>query len=529
MRHTLLRARTAARMEPLEGRRMLSLTPTLTLNNPNSTGDGGSHGGHDANAIHVDDDRQQCPDAEFTSIQAAVVAAPPFSTIYVCPGVYREEVVVPKPLTLLGSSHDRSAAHSTRGEDPQHDSIIEPPVVPITSIATGLVRLAADDIVFDGFVVQKNIAGPGIYTSPLFSGYSIERNTIQENVFGLYLHAAGPDQTIVEGNWFDANNQPGSSSGDGIYSDQGLRDVLVQRNVFTNHASASMVFTSVPPTFNEDITVRRNAIIDDNAIVVINTRNVLVEKNFIRRTDGSGIFDGGGNVNVLIDSNLLDETGRSGIVVASDFAPASTGVLVTRNLVGDAGRNGILLYTANGVRVKRNIVLRSALDGIQVTNSSNNLVADNLSLHNGRDGIRVGIEIENPPQSPTPVSVNNKIISNTMRKNLEHDAHDDTVGGGTAGTANYWIDNNCKTENRPGLCGNPHDDHDDEFYAAQEQSYSTALSADPLVGGEIVIPTFDVPEETAVPPLPDLDILGIVPDALIRSGSDKPWLDAEHA
>jgi hypothetical protein len=38
----------------------------------------------------VDDDRKQCPDAQFTSIQAAVDHAEPWDTIVVCAGVYQE-------------------------------------------------------------------------------------------------------------------------------------------------------------------------------------------------------------------------------------------------------------------------------------------------------------------------------------------------------------------------------------------------------------------------------------------------------
>ena len=38
----------------------------------------------------VDDDHMQCPNATFTSINAAVIAAAPGDTIKVCPGIYRE-------------------------------------------------------------------------------------------------------------------------------------------------------------------------------------------------------------------------------------------------------------------------------------------------------------------------------------------------------------------------------------------------------------------------------------------------------
>ena len=524
MRTSLVRARDAARLEPLEGRRLLSLTPTVTVADPTAPSGGcGCGGGHDAYTFHVDDDRQQCPDAEFTSIQAAVLAAPPFSTIYVCPGVYNEQVMVPKTLTLLGSSHDRSDARSADGPDPQHDSIVQFPT-PVT----GVFWLRADDIELDGFVIQGNTRGPGIYAEPMSSGYCIEYNFIRDNVFGLYLNSSGVKQTVVSRNDFNANNRPGAASGDGIYSDQGLHNALVEQNYFTNHLVAAMVYTTggVPASTNQGIVVRKNAIIDDASVVFFNSLDVRVEQNFIRRNRGSGIFLGGGNNTVFVDNNLIQESGSTGInVTGAVGAGTTTGVVVTRTRIADAGRgvaavaaNGVSVNRTDGAVVRRNIILRANTDGIRLTSANSNLIADNLALHNGRDGIRVG------PPPPAPQSMNNQIVSNTMRMNGEHDAHDDTVGGGTAGTANFWVDNNCKTENRPGLCGHSHDD--DATFAAQEQSYGTSLSSDPVVGGDVVIPTFDLPPESELPLLPELDVLGLVPDVL-TSSSDKPWLDAE--
>jgi len=49
----------------------------------------------------------------------------------------------------------------------------------------------------------------------------------------------------------------------------------------------------------------------------------------------------------------------------------------------------------------------------------------------------------------------NTIERNVIRQSGEHDAHDDSVGAGTGGTANLWMENKCETENRPELCKNP--------------------------------------------------------------------------
>jgi hypothetical protein len=77
------------------------------------------------NVWTVDDDRAQCPNAQFTSIQTAVEAAAPWDTINVCDGVYQEQstplnhnanpvqsgarngLTITKPLTIRGTGADR--------------------------------------------------------------------------------------------------------------------------------------------------------------------------------------------------------------------------------------------------------------------------------------------------------------------------------------------------------------------------------------------------------------------------------------
>ena len=39
----------------------------------------------------VDDDKADCPNARFTSIQAAVDQAAPWDTVVICPGLYLEQ------------------------------------------------------------------------------------------------------------------------------------------------------------------------------------------------------------------------------------------------------------------------------------------------------------------------------------------------------------------------------------------------------------------------------------------------------
>jgi parallel beta-helix repeat protein len=73
-------------------------------------------------------------------------------------------------------------------------------------------------------------------------------------------------------------------------------------------------------------------------------------------------------------------------------------------------------------------------------NAAGNSIQSNLIWQSSRDGIRA------------EVSSNNTIERNIVVNSAEHDAHDDSNGTGTAGTANLWTDNLCGSENRLGLC-----------------------------------------------------------------------------
>jgi len=46
----------------------------------------------------------------------------------------------------------------------------------------------------------------------------------------------------------------------------------------------------------------------------------------------------------------------------------------------------------------------------------------------------------------------NQFSENHMSDNVTHDCHDNSAGAGTAGTANFWINDQGATQNRPGLC-----------------------------------------------------------------------------
>jgi parallel beta-helix repeat protein len=59
---------------------------------------------YNGTTLIVDDDKVQCPTAGYTTIQSAVDAASPNSSIVVCPGTYPEQITITKPVQIYGQN-----------------------------------------------------------------------------------------------------------------------------------------------------------------------------------------------------------------------------------------------------------------------------------------------------------------------------------------------------------------------------------------------------------------------------------------
>jgi parallel beta-helix repeat protein len=384
----------------------------------------------DPQTIVVGDGVHPCPNAIFTgptSIQQAILFAhanPAVNRIRACPGSYAGPVAIDIPLTLQATRNGQASEcfQAPEPANPSEEAIIE------SASVTGTVNITANDVVLDGFTVQGNTAGEGIYTSPSYSGYRILHNVVQNNVFGLYFNASGSEQSLVRQNCFRNNNQAGAASGNGIYSDQGLQNGLIASNLFTGDTNASVILTNTgAPTSN--ITISHNNILNDSSIALFRGSEITVDHNRSINPSGSAIFAGGVS-GALIAYNILqgNATSGNGISLRTDVGfptPDNQNIVVTKNKVTGFPNNGIRLGAG----------------------THDNTVSRNVSHSNLLDGIFV-----------TDLASNNTIRENHMRDNKRYDCEDVTAGTGTAGTANFWTENHGHTENRPGLCRHQSDD-----------------------------------------------------------------------
>ncbi len=386
--------------------------------------------------LRVDDDRAQYPNAPYTTISEAVAAAQPGDTIRVYPGTYHESVTVPITLKFVAENHKGAV-------------IVDP-----AALGAGF-NVQANRVSISGFTVQDAQGNAGISLSRSFSGYDIERNILRDNTIGIYLNSNGARTSVVSHNFFLHNNAAGAASGNGIYSDQGVSNVRIEGNFFTGQENAAMIFVGNGAAEQDqfNLRIKGNYLSHDAPLIFVNMHNSQIRDNVSIGSIGSGIFFGGGVHNVQVISNTLVNGAFTGINLRTDpvdypvTAPNSAN-LIKDNRIRGFGDSGIRLREgAFGNVVEDNRVSGNGTagdpttgDGISLEDAQNNRIRHNRVENNRRDGIRVDAD-----------SAGNLIDHNRLRNNGEFDADDESIGSGTAGTANTWKHNKGKTQNRPGL------------------------------------------------------------------------------
>jgi hypothetical protein len=367
-----------------------------------------------------------CPGATYPTINAAVAVAAPGDTIKVCAGTYTENVVVTKPLTFLGAQAGKDARFRN---NPSQESIVNNGAGDFTLSGT------ANDVKIDGFTLSGAGAPPALswaYGIAAFQGSSglvVVNNVLQGNSEGMnYQNPDSTKPSRVQYNAFK-NNTAGSPTfagerGTGVFISNGpANNSSIVDNYFTGHTETAINFAG-SPVRSVGLVVKRNVSVDDSTFVVaINSDGAVVAQNAVyvspSAANGTGILDFGANNNLSIDSNLIyggAASGTSGVRIADFVGSPSTNTTVTNNRIANR-YNGVRL-TAGTSTITGNGISGSKNDGILAQSGGNQLLRNNVS-------------------------------SSTV-----HDCEDQTVGTGTAGTANQWIGNVGQSNNSkpPAIC-----------------------------------------------------------------------------
>jgi parallel beta-helix repeat protein len=346
-----------------------------------------------------------CPGAAFTTIQSAIDAAGATDRIDVCAGTYPEQLTIPagkdglvlRATTALAAIIQAPASMADPGD---------------------IVRVnAARDVTIEGFTISGPLPDALFCSTYTRTGVRVD----------------GAGSARVRGNHITEIR----SATDFYRGCENGVSILVGRQ------SESEVGT---------------ATIEDNTIDAYQKTGIVVEN------DGSSAIITGNRVigdgpNLVIGQNGIEiSLGADGFVgqnwVAGQIyspSPAASGLIfylagrVTAigNQVRDADY-GIWTLDTAGSRIEDNVVSSCTADGIALgedtIGTTNAVVTGNESHDNGEDGLFV-----------SSLSKDNAIVDNRLFADRGLDAEDDSVGHGTAGTANRWHGNRCKTDNHGGL------------------------------------------------------------------------------
>jgi parallel beta-helix repeat protein len=234
----------------------------------------------------VDNDRADCPRADFTMIQAAVAAASPGDTILVCAGTYLEHVMIAKDdLTLRAKGAPGTV------------------IVDANNTGHGILLSGASGVTVEGFTV-RNGHDNDIYL------VNANGNTIRGNTLTAAHHdpieLLGSSNNLVELNLSIDNLAPNAC---GIFLAAGSNHNVVRHNTLVNNEWGIQIGAS-----------NDNLIFDNDAV----------------GNRGNGIRNVGGAANTVIDGNRVFNNGSNpgpltGTTNAGIRLATGTGIVVARN------------------------------------------------------------------------------------------------------------------------------------------------------------------------------------------------------
>jgi hypothetical protein len=253
-------------------------------------------------------------------IQEAVDLAPVSGTVHVLAGTYAGGANVNKAgLQLLGAQNGQDARSRSGAE----------------SVVTAQLKIAADDLTFDGFTFQ-DIPAAAIYGSA-HQGTQILNNVFRNNMFGAQYdnHAAGgASPSLVRQNLFDANNN-GVNGGTGVFvHGTGSENLTVTENEFRGQVNAAGNFGQA-----SNLAFTNNTAVGESSLVVLQSSSgVTIAGNSATGTVGSGVYLANSNNGVDISGNDLDSAGGVSAIRVSDAfgVGANQNVTVTGNTVRGA-------------------------------------------------------------------------------------------------------------------------------------------------------------------------------------------------
>lgn len=417
-------------------------------------------------AVIVDDDGQQCPGADFASVQAAVQAASAGAVVRVCPGVYTEFVHIGKPLTLLGqvgavATYDcfGQSAPQTGDLNPTRYAILNRP----ENTPGNLVTVAAGGVTVAGLVLQGATTpdGTGVIVDAAVdlqsasAGARVHHNLIRLSSLGIDLGSNGSATTRVDHNCL--RGDPTKRTWGMASQRQDFIGGVVDHNETFQHRFFGYGVGDVASTresvFAENVSRQDGR--NGAAFIVTNKgSNNSIANNDIEPAV-TGILSQGGSTNLSITGNRI----AGGTQVGVAFSPSALGpaqdAVVAGNEISNFGSFGISVGTnalgaaaVEGVTISENVLSHNNFGvSVQLVNPGIHVLR-NTATDNRTYGIRAARTLVGIPVPGALFRDNTMLRNGSAPFETSGDAFDANF------SENIWVGNVCEHDNQMGaICG----------------------------------------------------------------------------
>ncbi len=280
----------------------------------------------------VDDDKVQCPTAQYTEIEDAVAAAPAGATIQVCPGVYKKQVVITKALTI----------------NAQSGSILQPssPAVNASNIVTNAPILA--------LLLVQNTTGVNVTDLTVDGSLATQSSCTAFLVGILYQNASGVLSHMAVRNIRQGSGLGACESGLGIYVQSG------------NGGSSA-------------VTVSNSSVHD------YQKGGIAGDESGTTLTLTGNAVTGDGSASQLAQNGLQIAYGATGSITQNRVANHVYSACSSQSICPAAAVN-VVVYNSSGVTVQGNITTAAQV-GVSVTGDSNTVSKNDVDDNVIFDGI----------------------------------------------------------------------------------------------------------------------------------------------
>jgi parallel beta-helix repeat protein len=339
-------------------------------------------------------------DGDHTTIQAAINAADQGDTIYVWTGIYNENIIINKTITLVGNGTINSIIQGTGGRE--------------------VVRINSNWVNFTGFTIIDGEPDGIVLNSVEY--VQIINNNCSKNGYGIYIKDS--KNIIIENNSLYKNEN-------GIIIDKSESSTLKNNSMISSGLSI----------IGEQLSYWNTHNIDNNNTV--NSKKLYYSKN----TNGGTVPPDAGQVILANSENITIQNqnlsmGNIGIELGFSYNNS-----IKNNTCSKNNKFGIHLYKSNLNIITNNSCNFNYWDAINVAKSSFNIITNNTCTNNN-NGIDLVESDENKIKNNV-CNLNNldgihsrKSIMNNFINNTCNSNNDDGIDLFES-DLNTMINNNC--------------------------------------------------------------------------------------